>query len=210
MKNRNITLKTQLKVWEVISITVVFFVAILIGTIINSEVFTIAEVSNISMQDTLVAGEKIYINKSAYWNKAPERGDIIVFLKGESLGGFFNKLKITAEDIYLRFSPEIRDNRLIKRVIGIPGDILEIKGGEVFIDYIKLNESYTKGKTYPYRAEGTITVPEGSVFVMGDNRENSNDSRSFGFVELNSIEGRSVFRYWPFKRAIVFEHSYYD
>ncbi|MCK5758014.1 MAG: signal peptidase I [Clostridiales bacterium] len=210
MKNRDITLKTQLKFWEVISITVVFFAAILIGTIINSEVFTIAEVSNVSMQDTLVAGEKIYINKSAYWNKAPERGDIIVFLKGESLGGFFNKLKITTEDIYLRFSPEIRDNRLIKRVIGIPGDILEIKGGEVFVDYTKLNESYTKGKTYPYRTEGRITVPEGSVFVMGDNREDSNDSRSFGFVELNSIEGKAVFRYWPFKRAIVFEHSYFD
>jgi len=210
MKNRDITLKTQLKIWEVVSITVVFFVAIFIGTIIISEVFTIAEVSNVSMQDTLVAGDKIYINKSAYWTKLPERGDIIVFLKGESLGGFFNKLKITTEDIYLRFAPQMRDNRLIKRVVGLPGDIIEIKGGEVYTDYLLLNESYTKGKTYSHRAEGKITVPEGSVFVMGDNRENSNDSRSFGFVELDSIEGRAVFRYWPFKRATVFRHSYLE
>jgi len=65
-----------------------FFAAILIGIIISSEVFTIAEVSNVSMQDTLVAGDKIYINKSAYWNKLPERGDIVVFLKNESLGDF--------------------------------------------------------------------------------------------------------------------------
>ncbi|MCD6321433.1 MAG: signal peptidase I, partial [Clostridiales bacterium] len=194
----------------VVSITIVFFAAIFIGTIISSEIFTIAEVSNISMQDTLVAGDKIYINKSAYWTKLPERGDIIVFLKGESLGGFFNKLKITTEDIYLRFAPQMRDNRLIKRVVGLPGDIIEIKSGEVYIDYMRLNESYTKGKTYPYRAEGKITIPEGAVFVMGDNREDSNDSRSFGFVELDSIEGRAVFRYWPFKRATVFGHSYLE
>ena len=139
MKNRDITLKTQLKSWEVVSITIVFFAAIFIGTIISSEIFTIAEVSNISMQDTLVAGDKIYINKSAYWTKLPERGDIIVFLKGESLGGFFNKLKITTEDIYLRFAPQMRDNRLIKRVVGLPGDIIEIKSGEVYIDYIRNN-----------------------------------------------------------------------
>ncbi len=210
MKNRDITLKTQLKIWESVSIVMIFFVALIIGTIINSEVFTIAEVSNVSMQDTLVAGDKVYINKSAYWNKLPERGDIIVILQGESLGGFFKKLKITTEDIYLRFSSEMRDNRLIKRVVGLPGDILEIKDREVYIDYLLLNESYTKGETFAYRAEGKITVPEGYVFVMGDNREHSNDSRSFGFVELNSIEGKAVFRYWPFKRSIVFEYSYFD
>jgi len=210
MKNRDITFKTPLKILEAVSVAAVFFAAIFIGIIINSEVFTIAEVSNVSMQDTLVAGDKIYINKSAYWSKLPERGDIVVFLKNESLGGFLNKLKITSEDLFLRFSTEIRDNRLIKRVIGLPGDIMEIKGGKIYIDYLELDESYIKGTTFTFRAEGKITVPEGSVFVMGDNRENSNDSRSFGFVELDSIEGRAVFRYWPFKKATTFKHSYFD
>jgi len=104
----------------------------------------------------------------------------------------------------------MRENRLIKRVIGLPGDIMEIKGGNIYIDYLELDESYIKGTTFAFRAEGKITVPEGSVFVMGDNRENSNDSRIFGFVELDSIEGRAVFRYWPIKKATNFKHSYFD
>lgn len=210
MKNRDITLKTPLKLWEVITITIIFFAVLLIGIIINSTVFTIAEVSNVSMQDTLVAGDKIYINKSAYWNKLPARGDIVVFLEGETLGGFFSKLKITSEDFYKRFTSQNRDNRLIKRVIGLPGDIIEIKGGEVYVDYLLLNESYIKGTTFEYRSEGKLTIPEGYIFVMGDNRENSKDSRIFGFVEINSIEGRAVFRYWPIKKAISFNHSYYE
>lgn len=210
MKNRDITLKTHLKLWESVSMISVFFAALIIGIIITSEVFTIAEVSNVSMQNTLVAGDKIYIDKTAYWNKLPRRGDIVVFLKGESLGGFFNKLKITYGDFYLRFIPEMRENRLIKRIIGLPGDILEIKDGKIYINYIEVEESYIKGTTLAFRAQGKITVPTGTVFVMGDNRENSNDSRNFGFVELDSIEGRALFRYWPLKKATKFEHSYYD
>ena len=210
MKNRDITFKTPLKLWEAVSVAAVFFAAIFIGIIISSEIFTIVQVSNVSMQDTLVAGEKLYLNKTAYWSKLPERGDIVVFLKEESLGGFLNKLKITSEDLFLRFSTEMRVNRLIKRVIGLPGDIIEIKGGSVYINYLELNEDYTKGTTISYYDEGKITVPEGAVFVMGDNREKSNDSRSFGFVELDSIEGRALFRYWPLKRATTLKHSYFD
>ena len=210
MKNRKITMKTPLKPWEAISVAIVFLVAMLLGLILNSEVFTIAEVSNISMQDTLVAGEKIYINKTAYRDRLPERGDIVVFLKEETIDGFFNRLKITSEDLFLRFSPEMRDNRLIKRVIGVPGDILEIKNGDVYINYLQLDERYIKGITFPYRTVEKTTIPEGKVFVMGDNRENSNDSRSFGLVELNSIEGKASFRYWPFGRMTKFDYSYYE
>ena len=210
MKNRKITMKTPLKPWEAISVAIVFLVAMLLGLILNSEVFTIAEVSNISMQDTLIAGEKLYINKTAYRGRLPERGDIVVFLKGETIDGFFNRLKITSEDLFLRFSPEMRDNRFIKRVIGVPGDILEIKNGNVFINYLQLNEGYIKGKTFPYRLEEKMTIPEGTVFVMGDNRENSDDSRLFGLVELNSIEGKATFRYWPFDRMTTFDYSYYE
>jgi signal peptidase I len=104
----------------------------------------------------------------------------------------------------------MRENRLIKRVIGVPGDILEIKNGEVFVNYLKINETYIKGITYPYRTEDKITIPEGKVFVMGDNRENSSDSRLFGFVDIESIEGKAAFRYWPFDRFIKFDYSYYN
>jgi signal peptidase I len=210
MENRKITMKTQLKSVEIIAIVIVFFAAMFLGFLVNSEVFTIAEVNNISMQDTLFAGEKIYINKLAYSKDIPDRGDIVVFLKGETIDGFFSRLRITAEDLFLRFTPEMRANRLIKRVIGLPGDIIEIKDGKVYINYIELPEEYIKGETLPYNAIGRMTVPDGMVFVMGDNRMLSNDSRLFGFVDLDSLEGKASFRYWPFKRYTVFNHSYYD
>lgn len=210
LKNRKITMKTHLKPLEAVAVAIVFLIAMFVGLIINSEVFTIAEVSNVSMQDTLVAGEKLYINKTAYWNNLPDRGDIVVFLRGETIDGFFGRLKITSEDLFLRFSPDMRDNRLIKRVIAVPGDILEIKNGNVFVNYLKINETYIKGTTLAYRAQEKITIPEGKVFVMGDNRENSNDSRLFGMVDMDSVEGKASFRYWPFDRRTVFDYTYYD
>lgn len=205
MKNRSLTMKTPLKTWEAITISIVLIMALLLGLIINSEVFAVAQVTNISMQDTLIDGEKLFISKYAYWTGLPDRGDIIVFLRGETRGGFFNKLRITYEDIIIRRADNARENRLIKRVIGLPGDVLEIKKGEVYVNYEKLDEDYIKGVTLPYRVQGKVIVPEGMVFVMGDNRENSSDSRMFGFVDIDSVEGRAVFRYWPFERATVFK-----
>ena len=124
--------------------------------------------------------------------------------------GFFGRFKITMEDLVLRFSPDIRSNRLIKRVVGLPGDIIEIKNGKVYINYIELPEAYVKGITKPYRTTGKITVPEGKVFVMGDNRTLSNDSRDFGFVDLGSLEGKASFRYSPFRKFTKFRHTYYE
>ena len=131
-------------------------------------------------------------------------------LKEETIDGFFGRVKITAEDLFLRFSTDVRTNRLVKRVIGLPGDIVEIKDNQVFIDYIPIKEDYIKGRTSGYRFSEKFTVPEGKIFVMGDNREESNDSRMFGFVDLGSLEGRVVFRYWPFKDFESFnQNSYY-
>lgn len=209
MKNRNITLSSPLKLWEVLSIIFVLIIAIVTGIIINSTIFRLSVVSNVSMNDTLVAGDRLFINKTAYWKKAPKRGDIVVFIKGEEVGGFFHKIEITLTDLVGNFSSQQIKIRLIKRVIGIPGEIIEIKDGEVYIDSLKLNEDYTKGVNLPYRTQGKITVPEGKVFIMGDNRNNSSDSRDFGFVDIKSIEGKAVFRFWPFKKITVFDKPDY-
>ena len=209
MKNRDITLSSPLKLWEILMLIALFIIALLAGIIINSTVFRVSRVSNISMQDTLVEGEKLYLNKTAYWSGEPERGDIVVFIKGVEIGGLFHKIGITIKDLTGSIMSDDRKDRLIKRVIGLPGEKLEITDGNVYIDGLKINEDYIKGKTMPYRAKGEIVIPEGMVFVMGDNRVYSSDSRDFGFVDLKSIEGKVAFRYKPFNRMTKFQQPDY-
>ena len=92
---------------------------------------------------------------------------------------------------------------LIKRVIATGGQTVDLRDGAVYVDGVRLDEPYTQGKPsndlnsgiqYPY------VVPEGYVWVMGDNRTNSADSRAFGAVNMEDITGRAVFRYWPLDR----------
>jgi signal peptidase I len=108
----------------------------------------------------------------------PQRGDIIVF-----------NPPIDSEKPY------------IKRVIGLPGETVEIREGHVFIDGVQLEEPYIEGDiTSCGTARRTcppVEVPEGHVFVLGDNRNNSSDSRAFGVVEVDDIIGKAWFAYWP-------------
>lgn len=90
--------------------------------------------------------------------------------------------------------------RLVKRVIGIPGDEIDIKDGYVYLNGSILEELYVKGETYSRDKEFPIKVEEDTVFVLGDNREVSKDSRNFGLVKINQIEGKAIFRISPFNR----------
>ena len=97
----------------------------------------------------------------------------------------------------MKFSGKNRRNRFIKRIIGVPGDEIDIQDAKVYVNDILLDEVYIKGDTIQRIVEYPVIVPKGKLFVMGDNRENSNDSRSFGFVDYNSIEGKALVRFWP-------------
>jgi signal peptidase I len=117
----------------------------------------------------------------------PERGDIIVF----------NAPVENASKPY------------IKRVIGLPGETVEAKGGHVYIDGTEIDEPYLKGETTYCRLDQDcppVTVPEGHIFVMGDNRDNSSDSRAFGVVDVDSIIGKAWITYWPLDAAGFVPH----
>ncbi|HPX70395.1 MAG TPA: signal peptidase I [Bacillota bacterium] len=135
-----------------------------------------------SMENTLHENDYLFVSKQSYrlFGGSPACGDIIVFRSSLSSGSGKGKL-------------------LIKRVIAVPGDTVSIHDGRVYRNGEELSEDYTKdGFTGGNMEE--ITVPEGSVFVMGDNRQNSADSRDsrIGPVDMDSIVGKAVFRLFPF------------
>jgi signal peptidase I len=123
-----------------------------------------------SMEPNLHDGEYVLIDKVSYALHPPERGDVIVFVR-----------------------PGEKD--YIKRVIGLPGDTVEVRGGQVIVNGIVLDEPYLN---QPMNTNVTARqVEPGHYFVMGDNRNNSSDSRSFGPIPANSIVGRAWLVYWP-------------
>lgn len=129
-------------------------------------------VESISMQPNLYAGDFVIVNKLAYKLGAPKRGDVIVF----------------------RYPPDPTQVPYIKRVIGLPGDQVHIAGGKVYVNGNQILEPYLKVTT---NRGGDWSVPEGKLFVMGDNRNNSSDSRSWGYVPMENIIGRAEIIYWP-------------
>jgi signal peptidase I len=146
--------------------------AILIALLINLFLAQATRVYGQSMEPNLHTDQRLVVEKLSYNFHGPRRGDIVV-------------LKV----------PQAGSGLLIKRVIGLAGEKVEIKGGKVHINDQPLEEPYISQQ--PQRDMGAIVVPPEHVFVLGDNRGASNDSRSFGPVPLDNIVGRAWFSYWP-------------
>lgn len=124
-----------------------------------------------SMLPNFDSGELVIVNKLAYRLGEPLRGDVVVF--------------------HYPYDP---DKEYIKRIIGLPGEKVRVFGGEVFIDEVKLDEAYI-AEAPRYSIE--VTVPENSLFVMGDNRNNSSDSHSWGALPMDYVIGKAIVVYWP-------------
>lgn len=176
--------------------------AFVIVMLLNTKVFATTQVRQSSMQDTLFEGQHLVIEKLTYDFGDPKRGDIIVFIENQMPLNYIDEVKIFLKDVSEVFKPvEEKSNvRLVKRVIGLPGDEIDIRDNSVYVNGKKLDESYTKGMTYTREVQFPVKVPEGEYIVMGDNREVSKDSRSFGAIDRKQIEGKALFRFWPLNK----------
>jgi len=159
----------EAKDW-IVSIAAAIAVALLIRTFIV-ELYV---VDGPSMRPTLQHEERLVVNKFIYYVRDPQKGEVVIF----------------------RY-PRDPSRDFIKRVIATAGDTIEIKDGRVYVNDQLLREDYILEKTrteYP-----KVTIPEGTIFVMGDNRNNSEDSRfpDVGFVPLNLVKGEAVLVFWP-------------
>ncbi|MGD1865655.1 MAG: signal peptidase I [Phormidesmis sp.] len=136
-----------------------------------------------SMLPTLKIDDRLVIEKISYHFNPPKRGDIIVFRAPQEA---LDAAKSTTNDAY------------IKRVIGLPGEKVEVKDGKVFVNDEALAENYIQSP--PVYTWGPDVVPEGEYLVLGDNRNSSSDGHVWGFLERESIIGRAVVRFWPLQR----------
>jgi signal peptidase I len=162
-------------------------IAVVLAFLIRGFVFEQALVDGNSMQDTLQDHQRLIVYKLGYNFHTPRRGDIIIL---EYQKGIFKYLPL----------PDPKEVDYIKRVIALPGDVVDIKDdGFVYINGKKQIEPYAKGITMRNGMELPKTIPDNMVMVLGDNREYSSDSRAIGLIDFNRIRGKAVLRIYPFK-----------
>jgi len=149
-------------------------VALSLALIIIVFLYQPVKVEGTSMQPLLSDQERIFINKFVYRFEPIERGDVVVF-----------------------WYPLDRSKSFIKRVVGLPGETIELRRGKLFIDGKAIGEPYVPASFFDGGSYGPLVVAPMSYFVMGDHRDSSNDSRMFGAVSREYIYGKAVFAYWP-------------
>lgn len=135
-----------------------------------------------SMLPTLEVGDRLVVEKISYHFHPPARGEIVVFDPPQQL----------------QIQGYAKDQAFIKRVIGTPGETVQIQNGKVYLNSIPLKEDYI-AEPPKYQMEA-VRVPEDQLFVMGDNRNNSNDSHVWGFLPKQNIIGHACYRFWPLSR----------
>ena len=170
-------------------------VAVLMALAVQSWLLKPYRIPSESMMNTLRPGDRVLVNRVVYHMRDPHRGDVIVFRYPEDPRVVF-----------------------IKRVVGVPGDVLQVRDGRLYVNGAKTTEPYvhhTGGRTDPTIAQAAISgstlhdpwslaspfrVPAGQYFVMGDNRTDSDDSRDWGTVPRTAIVGEGLATYWPLSR----------
>jgi signal peptidase I len=163
------SLRTEIRVW-----TRDLLIAIGLALVIIVFLYQPVKVEGTSMAPLLSDQERIFINKFVYRFEPIQRGDVVVF-----------------------WYPLDRTKSFIKRVVGLGGEMVEIRQGQVYVNGVVVPEPYVPTQYEDLSDFGPVRVPRDSYFVMGDHRISSNDSRVFGPVASRYIYGRAVFAYWP-------------
>lgn len=143
-----------------------------------------------SMLPTLQINDRLIIDKVSYRFQEPQRGDIVVFMAPKEAGHCTNPLSK---------NPEAPRDAFIKRIVGLPGEKVEVKEKQVYINGKPMQEKYIEAP--PGYEFGPFNVPKNSYLVLGDNRNNSCDSHYWGAVPRDNIIGRAIVRFWPLNRV---------
>lgn len=175
------------KAAEVRDYVIVILVAIFISLLCRQYVFAREVVDGHSMMSTLKDKDVTFVEKLSRYSNSVKKGEIVTFQSGDE-----------NHSIY------------VKRVIGLPGDTIELLNGKVYLNGKELEEPYLKKGTYTggeeFLREGQrYKVPEGHIFVLGDNREKSEDSRGIGPVAYKALDGHVIIRVYPFNEIKVFK-----
>ena len=169
----------QAVIREILSWVIPFVIALAVAMFLKNYIIINADVPTGSMENTIMPGDRLIGNRLAYRSKSPERGDIVIF----------------------RY-PDNEEELYVKRVIGLPGDTIDIEDGKIYINGSAepLQEDYLKEEWTVATGPYTFEVPEGSYFMMGDNRNDSWDARYWSntYVTKDKILGKALFTYWPF------------
>ena len=164
---------------EILDWTLHILIAVVIAFLIVTFVAQRTIVHDVSMQPTLYEGDNLIVDKISPKIGKLKRGDIIVFYEPQG------------------------ERQLIKRVIAVEGDTVDIKDGKVFVNGDVLEEGYIKGDFTPPGEYANLTVGEDELFVLGDNRMNSRDSRNLGTIDISQVTGKAIFRFYPFNKIGV-------
>jgi signal peptidase I len=167
-KPRNRTLR-----W-VIEVVVIVAAAFVLALVVQQFLVKPFAIPSPSMEPTLVEGDRVLVNRLVYHFRSPQRGDVIVFHPPERPGS----------------------DPFIKRIVAVGGDTIEVRDGYLYVNGLRREEQYIK--EYPIVGDFRQTViPQGYIWAMGDNRNNSGDSRVFGPVSVDAIMGEAFAIYWP-------------
>lgn len=185
------SIKSEVREW-----TESIIIALILAIFIRAFFIQAFKIPSGSMRPTLIERDRLMVSKLCY-------GPLIPFTKTRIPG--FSKIK--RGDVIVFVYPEDKKRDFIKRVIGLPGEMLEIRDGDIYIngdlieDPLIKNIFYYNRKNSQYgKPDQIVEIPREHVFVLGDNSQSSHDSRYWGFVPLENIIGKAEFIYWPFDR----------